>query len=139
MGRGDDGGVALAATGAAVVVTFNYRLGVLGWLAHPALTAESERHLSGNYGLLDQLAALRWVRRNIAQFGGDPNHTTIWGFPGSQYVGCMMVSPLARPLSTCDPAERTAIRPEASPSAIVRPAPFRRGIGCQTSTLAGHR
>jgi para-nitrobenzyl esterase len=99
MGRGDDDGAALAATGAAVVVTFNYRLGVLGWLAHPALTAESERHLSGNYGLLDQLAALRWVRRNIAQFGGDPNNITIWGFSsGSQYVGCMMVSPLARGL-----------------------------------------
>ena len=55
-----------------MVVTFNYRLGVFGFLAHPALSAESSHEVSGNYGLLDQTAALRWVRRNIAAFGGDP-------------------------------------------------------------------
>jgi para-nitrobenzyl esterase len=55
-----------------VVVTVNYRLGLLGYLAHPALTAESPRHVSGNYALLDQVAALQWVQRNIARFAGDP-------------------------------------------------------------------
>jgi ankyrin repeat protein len=57
-----------------VFVSINYRLGALGFLAHPALTAESPHQASGNYGLLDQIAALQWVQRNIAQFGGDPNN-----------------------------------------------------------------
>jgi len=56
-----------------VVVSFNYRLGVLGFLAHPELSRESAEKVSGNYGLLDQIAALKWVQRNIASFGGDPN------------------------------------------------------------------
>jgi para-nitrobenzyl esterase len=95
VGRGDDGGAALAAAGA-VVVTFNYRLGILGWLAHPALTDESAQHSSGNYGLLDQIAVLQWVRRNIAQFGGDPENVTLFGVSsGGEYVGCLMISPLA--------------------------------------------
>jgi len=99
IGRGDDDGAALAATGQVVVVTINYRLGVLGWLSHPALTAESEHHSSGNYGLLDQIAALHWVRRNIAQFGGDPDNVTLWGHSsGGGYVGMLMISPLARGL-----------------------------------------
>ena len=62
-----------------VVVTVNYRVGVLGFLAHPELTNESERHASGNYGLLDQVAALEWIKRNIGMFGGDPAHVTIMG------------------------------------------------------------
>lgn len=99
IGRGDDGGAALAATGQVVVVTINYRIGALGWLSHPALTAESEHHSSGNYGLLDQIAALQWVRRNIAQFGGDPDNVTILGHSsGGYYVGILMISPLARGL-----------------------------------------
>jgi para-nitrobenzyl esterase len=99
IGRGDDDGAALAATGKVVVVTINYRLGVLGWLAHPALTAESAHHSSGNYGVLDQIAALRWVKRNIAHFGGDPDNVTIWGHSsGGNYVGILMISPLARGL-----------------------------------------
>ncbi|MCP2357226.1 para-nitrobenzyl esterase [Nonomuraea thailandensis] len=67
-----------AVDGGVVVVTVNYRLGVLGWLAHPALEP-GERYQSGNYGLLDQQAALRWVRRNIAAFGGDPGNVTLFG------------------------------------------------------------
>jgi para-nitrobenzyl esterase len=55
-----------------VVVSANYRLGALGFMAHPDLTKESRRHSSGNYGILDQIAALRWVHKNIAAFGGDP-------------------------------------------------------------------
>ena len=63
----------------AVVVTINYRVGIFGFMAHPALSAESPNHVSGNYGFLDQVAALKWVRENIAGFGGDPNNVTIFG------------------------------------------------------------
>ena len=63
-----------------VVVTMNYRLGVLGFLTHPELTAESDVHASGNYGLLDIIAALHWVHDNIAAFGGNPDRVTI-GWP----------------------------------------------------------
>jgi para-nitrobenzyl esterase len=97
-GRGEDDGATLATKGV-VVVTINYRLGVFGWLSHPALTAESRHQSSGNYGLLDQIAALQWVRRNIAKFGGDPANVTIFGHSsGGEYVGCLMLSPLARGL-----------------------------------------
>jgi para-nitrobenzyl esterase len=82
-----------------VVVTFNYRLGALGFLAHPALSAESEHGTSGNYGLLDQIAALQWVQRNIAAFGGDPDNVTIFGqSSGSISVSALTVSPLAKGL-----------------------------------------
>ena len=88
-------GSALASKGV-VLVAINYRLGVLGFLAHPELTAESPRHASGNYGLMDQIAALRWVKDNIAAFGGDPNNVTIFGeSAGSFAVSELMASPLA--------------------------------------------
>lgn len=91
-------GPALAAHGV-VVVTINYRLGVLGYLAHPELSAESAEHVSGNYGLLDQMAALRWVQRNIARFGGDGERVTVFGqSSGSLDVCDLMASPLARGL-----------------------------------------
>ena len=82
-----------------VVVSINYRLGVLGFLAHPALSAESRRNISGNYGLMDQIAALRWVNRNIASFGGDPANVTIAGeSAGGLSVMYLMAAPGARGL-----------------------------------------
>jgi para-nitrobenzyl esterase len=79
-----------------VVVSINYRVGPLGFLAHPELTKESEHHTSGNYGLLDQIAALQWVHRNIAGFGGDPDQVTIFGqSAGAISVADLMRSPLA--------------------------------------------
>src|SRR5256885_1286327 len=66
-------GEALARHGA-VVVTYNYRLGAFGWFAHPGLTKESGHNASGNYGLMDAVAALKWVQKNIASFGGDPRN-----------------------------------------------------------------
>jgi para-nitrobenzyl esterase len=82
-----------------VLVTFNYRVGVFGFLAHSELTRESGHNASGNYGLLDQIAALRWVQANIAAFGGDPNNVTIFGeSAGSMSVSALMASPLARGL-----------------------------------------
>jgi para-nitrobenzyl esterase len=80
-----------------VVVTINYRLGAFGFLALPELAAESPDHAAGNYGLLDQAAALDWVRRNIAAFGGDPARITIGGeSAGSMSVSTLMTSPLTR-------------------------------------------
>jgi para-nitrobenzyl esterase len=91
-------GEALARHGV-VVVTLNYRLGALGFFAHPALSRESKHGVSGNYGTLDQIAALRWVHDNIAAFGGNPANVTIFGqSAGSSSVALMMVSPLARGL-----------------------------------------
>jgi len=88
-------GEALARQGV-VLVTINYRLGPFGFFAHPALSKESERGVSGNYGMLDQIEALRWVKRNIAAFGGNPECVTIFGeSAGSASVCRLMVSPPA--------------------------------------------
>jgi para-nitrobenzyl esterase len=82
-----------------IVVTFNYRLGVFGFLAHSQLAQESAGHTTGNYGLLDQLAALAWVHRNIAAFGGDPSRVTVFGqSSGSISISALSVSPLAKGL-----------------------------------------
>ena len=82
-----------------VVVSFNYRLGVLGFLAHPGLAAESPRHASGNYGLQDQIAALQWVHDNIAAFGGDPQRVTIFGeSAGAFSAAALLVAPKAKGL-----------------------------------------
>ena len=82
-----------------VGVTMNYRLGVFGFFAHPALTAESKHHASGNYALLDQIAALEWVKKNIAAFGGDAKCVTIFGeSAGSWAVNALMASPRAKGL-----------------------------------------
>lgn len=94
---GFDGGN-LAKHGA-IVVTLNYRLGIFGFFAHPELSAESPDRASGNQGLLDQIAALRWVKSNIAAFGGDPDRVTVMGeSAGGASVGALVVSPLAKGL-----------------------------------------
>jgi hypothetical protein len=91
-------GVPLARKGI-VLVSINYRLGPLGYLAHPELSAESPQQSSGNYGVLDQIAALYWVQKNIAAFGGDPARVTIGGeSAGSWSVNTLVASPLAKGL-----------------------------------------
>jgi para-nitrobenzyl esterase len=82
-----------------VMVTLNYRLGIFGFFAHSDLTAESSNHASGNYGLLDQIAALQWIHRNIAAFGGDPGRVTLAGqSAGAWDVSYLLISPLAKGL-----------------------------------------
>lgn len=106
------GGQTLAKRGV-IYLTINYRLGIMGFLAHPELTAESGRHASGNWGFLDQVAALAWVQRNIAAFGGDPDNVTLLGqSAGSMSITNLQASPLTRGL-------------------------FRRVIGMSGTTLAG--
>lgn len=113
-------GAALAREGV-VLVTINYRLGLFGFLAHPGLSAESGGGVSGNYGLLDQISALRWIQANIAEFGGDPDRVTVFGVSaGSASIALLLTSPLAsglfqqailqspgsgRPLATLSDAE----------------------------------
>ena len=117
-------GARLAAEGA-VVVTINYRCGLFGFLAHPALSVESEHGVSGNYGLLDQLAAFAWVRDNIAAFGGDPARVTAFGYSaGSASISLLLTTPAseglfqrailqspgaARPLAGLHEAERAGL------------------------------
>ena len=104
-------GAALAAAGL-VVVTFNYRTGVFGFLAAPELSAESGHACSGNYGLLDQIAALRWVQVNIAAFGGDPDRVTIAGqSAGAACVQDLVYSPLAKGLFHRAIAQSGALHP----------------------------
>jgi para-nitrobenzyl esterase len=115
----------LLASEGAVVVTLNYRSGLFGFLAHPALSRESEHGVSGNYGLQDQLAALAWVRRNIEAFGGDASRITVFGVSaGSASISLLLASPLAggafdqailhspgagRPLATLADGERLGL------------------------------
>ncbi|MCE2461320.1 MAG: carboxylesterase/lipase family protein, partial [Pseudomonadales bacterium] len=82
-----------ALTGEGIVaVSINYRLGVLGFLAHPELSAESPHGVSGNYGILDQVAALEWVRDNIAAFGGDPGNVTVFGESAGSWSVCYLMA-----------------------------------------------
>ena len=82
-----------------IVVSVAYRVGPLGYLAHPGLSAESKDHVSGNYGVLDLIAGLQWVKKNIAAFGGDPGKVTIFGeSAGGIAVSMLSASPLAKGL-----------------------------------------
>jgi para-nitrobenzyl esterase len=91
-------GEAMAKKGV-IFVSINYRVGAFGFFAHPGLSKESNGKASGNYGLLDQIAALKWVKKNIAGFGGDPDRVTIAGqSAGSMSVNCLVASPLAKGL-----------------------------------------
>jgi para-nitrobenzyl esterase len=111
-------GTSMAGKGV-VAVTVNYRLNVFGFIAHPELTKESPHHASGNYGLLDQSAALRWVRQNIAAFGGDPGRITIAGeSAGSISVAAQMASPLSKDLIA------GAIGESGSPMGTLTPVPL---------------
>ena len=93
-----------------VVVSMNYRVSIFGFLGHPELSAESPEHSSGNYALLDQIAALRWVQLNIREFGGDPHAVTIFGeSAGGSSVGYLLASPLARGLFARAIAESPAL------------------------------
>ena len=103
---GGSGGLAwydgenLAAKGP-VIVTFNYRLGSLGFFSHPELAKESGHNAAGNYGMMDAIAALQWVKRNISAFGGDPNNVTIAGeSAGAIMIGALVGSPQAKASST---------------------------------------
>jgi para-nitrobenzyl esterase len=99
-----------------VVVTVNYRLGRAGWFAHPALTAESPKGLLGNYGLMDQIAALEWVKDNIKAFGGDPKNVTMFGeSAGAISVNYLMLAPQAKGLFTKAMAESGFGRLPAKP------------------------
>jgi para-nitrobenzyl esterase len=92
-----------------ILVTLNYRVGALGFLAHPELSAESPHRVSGNYALLDAIAGLKWIQRNVSAFGGDPHRVTIFGqSAGSQLVSLLMISPPARGLFSAAIAESNA-------------------------------
>jgi para-nitrobenzyl esterase len=132
-------GNALAKKGV-VVVSINYRLAVFGWFVHPELTTESEHHSSGNYAGLDMIAALRWVKNNIAQFGGDPDKVAIFGqSEGCAAVGFLGASPLAKGLArggiaeSCGPFPPMLTLPEAESAG----AQFSKAIG--KTTLAALR
>ncbi|MET0596198.1 MAG: carboxylesterase family protein [Polyangiaceae bacterium] len=131
-------GAALAALGRVVVVSMNYRLGALGFMAHSALSAEDSHGSSGNYGILDQQAALRWVHSNVRGFGGDPEKVTIFGeSAGSMSVCVHLVSPLSAGLFRRGMGESGSClyftRPlrGAQASAETRGAAVAVALGCQ--------
>ncbi|MQY05664.1 carboxylesterase/lipase family protein [Actinomadura macrotermitis] len=130
----------LAVNGGAVVVTVNYRLGALGWLGHPGLESGPDRDLqAGNYGLLDQQAALRWVRRNIQAFGGDADNVTLFGESAGANDACASIaSPTAAGLFhkaivqsySCAAPTRTTAKAEADAQA------FAAAVGCADEATA---
>lgn len=124
-----------------VVVTVNYRLGIFGWFAHPELSKESPLGISGNYGLLDQIAALKWIKRNISAFGGDPNNVTIAGeSSGALNVMSLMASPLARGLFSRAIAESAYMitMPELKEARYGTPAAEDSGVALAAALHASH-
>src|SRR5262249_24724059 len=102
-----------------VAVSINYRTNIFGFFVHPDLVKESPNHAAGNYGLRDQVAALRWVHKNIAVFGGDPNHVTIAGeSAGSISVSALMASPLSRDLMAAAIGESGAMTSSLPPEPL---------------------
>ena len=135
-------GTNLARRGA-IVVTLNYRLGIFGFFALPELSAETPEHVSGNQGILDQIAALRWVRANIAAFGGDPDRVTIMGnSAGSESVAVLVASPLAKGLFQRAIAESgndaMPIRPEDDHRFDHEAAAEAKGLGLASGAGAAH-
>jgi para-nitrobenzyl esterase len=125
-----------------VLVSINYRVGTLGFLAHPELSAESPDHTSGNYGLLDQIAGLQWVQRNIAAFGGDPARVTIFGeSAGGISVSMLCASPLARGLFRGAISQSGGSfgppRPTTYPGENMRRLPDAERLGVAYATKAG--
>jgi para-nitrobenzyl esterase len=122
-----------------VVVTINYRLGALGFLAHPALSAESSYGGSGNYGLMDQVSALRWTQRNIGRFGGDPRDVTIFGeSAGGLSVHAQLASPLAHGLfarAITESGAYSMVQPAQS-QADASGARYAAAVGCADQTAA---
>jgi para-nitrobenzyl esterase len=138
-GESDDYDPARLVEQGVVVVTLNYRLGLLGFLAHPALSSESGDHASGDYGLMDQQAALRWVQRNIAHFGGDPDSVTIFGeSAGGLSVHLQLASPLAAGLFERAIAQSGAYaltQPSLS-QAEAQGSALAQSVGCADQTAA---
>jgi para-nitrobenzyl esterase len=134
VGAGSDVDPArLAETGRVVVVTVNYRLGPFGFLAGPALSAENPRRVSGNYGLLDVLAALRWVQRDVAAFGGDPRRVTAFGeSAGGVMINQLLTSPLARGLlrGAIVQSGPLTIRPDGLAAAEQSGTTYATAVGC---------
>jgi para-nitrobenzyl esterase len=131
-------GEALAKKGI-ITITVNYRLGIFGFLAHPELTAESAHHASGNYGLMDQHAALVWVKKNIVAFGGDPNKVTIGGeSAGSMSVSGQVASPLSKGLFAGAIGQSGSLLGNLSPVALAdaeqRGVKFATGINAKSLT-----
>jgi para-nitrobenzyl esterase len=114
-----------------LIVTINYRLGVLGFLAHPELSAESPRGVSGNYGLFDQIAALQWIRTNIVRLGGDSGNVTVFGqSAGATDIGVLMTSPLAKGLFHRAIAESGTVNSSLSANELLAaPVPLFPAIG----------
>jgi para-nitrobenzyl esterase len=138
-GESDDYNPAMLVARGVIVVTLNYRLGALGFLAHPALTAESPHRASGNFGLLDQQAALRWVQRNARSFGGDPRNVTIFGeSAGGLSVHSQLASPLAAGLFDRAIVESGAylLAPPTLASAEAAGATVASQAGCADQTAA---
>ncbi len=123
-----------------VFVSINYRLGILGYLAHPELSVESSEGISGNYGLKDQIEALRWIQRNIAAFGGDPSKVTIAGeSAGALSVMHLMTAPPARGLFAKTIAQSAYMISLPELQRARHGTPSAESIGAQLATAIGAR